>query len=1350
MSTNSFKTKNSLVLTPRDLTTLPTPEAGELACDINDGNKIKQYNPTTSTWDEIGSSQLQNVDALFLQDFEIDELSEFTQTGLAIVKTNPIRGKASAQLIHQAATSQSFKQILSVPLKFRGALATSSVVIQSSAPEGDVTIQFTCETTSTVLSSQSIQTDAQLVASLTTTNLSPTVSGFDNVTINSLYAGMVVTGTGIPTGTRVSAVNSSALTITLSNNATASGTVSLRFSSVPETRSFSFTIPSTCQSLSYTITALQESGFPETYIDDIFIGLNSVPLLETSVEVPNLTAWQGYVPTFQGFGTPSNIEFEWRQNGENVEIRGKFVSGTPNTSEARVGLPNAYISAGTSLIPSIQIAGTFARGATSTAKGGVVLIEPSVSYVTFSDSAVFSADTINPLTKESGQNIVAVGDTISFYVSIPCAGLSATSAKVIELTQSGIVNIPSSSYRLVAWSYKTASINTNVLYFDDGVLAENTGSAISKVSSSTLGDYFEAMEDGDYSVNFFGEFGATAMYVTLQKNSNSITNASTLATLYESGSSDLQGLSWTGPLVKGDKLYFVRSGGASSFATGGFSCVLAISKNDSNRQVTVNSDQKIEIPSSELRFEGASARGTGAEALTVQFTSLTYIRGDAFTVDNTNGTLITMKKAGIVSVSASAAASTAANTLYYIFKNNEIKVVGQAYTNTATVNVSSTFSVGVGDIVKIGMTQTPTASSNNNLNIIFQEQDISVSVTNTLPQFSESDSCVRVTTGNGFTGNVRLFSNLIQNIGDDVEYVPASGQFIVKSSGVYSVYYSEIITTASAYFAITRNSTSAAASGANLIASTTTIFTGSDFESCGNTVYLNSGDIIRAVVNNTGNAAAANTLTTFTITKIGKPNVTGVDVTPFVKINTTYEVIQSEYISISGNLTTASDLSLGTKSGVQGSGLYSLSTSGVTALKDCRITVILTATDAAGPDFARSVLYFNGTYISQNDGYRNASGGTVSSVGTSFKCKAGDFFQFSSQSNSGIASNIITIQAVRDEDSEEILTPTQTFSTDTASLQYASSALYTLNTLQNAPVGTYITFTYAASTNTRTQTTTRPTQTDADMNTNGMLIYTRAFAATSTAAQPAAFAIQIGKGFKGKSLNLYKNVSKTTSGEIGFTVSGSTGQSGLYFNSYDEKTGILYLDSGACTSGSIASNIFFYTDTTNQVSGYLVINASKNPALTGLGLGTVAARGVSTNGQTTISGTTTMFYDSAKNYDTHNALNTSTGVFTCPEDGYYQASWGLLLAAAAGWGAGERIFSYLSKNGNAHALGTYVVTEVAGTYSMGSIGSTGLYLKKDDVISILIEHNNGASINLSTGSGNNFFSVHKTSLNTGN
>jgi hypothetical protein len=723
-----------------------------------------------------------------------------------------------------------------------------------------------------------------------------------------------------------------------------------------------------------------------------------------------------------------------------------------------------------------------------------------------------------------------------------------------------------------------------------------------------------------------------------------------------------------------------------------------------------------------------------------------------------------MKKAGKLEISSSMYLNSSGSTLQ--ITKNQVTLTSVSSTigeivstmNVNTTGYSSTAGsvfVNVGDVIRVSTSVTPTTSINANIvNLSFQEQDIAVSVTNTLPQFSESDSCVQLSGANGFGSTattVRRFSSVIQNIGTDIEYVDSptlGGQFIAKSDGVYNATFCEVSQSNTNFseVAIILNGTTVSRGGETY--NTAGALTKRPSTSI--SIYLNKGDIITAGVNSASQNDGSDSL--FTISKVGKPNVTGVDVTPFVNINTTYEVIQSEYISISGNLTTASDLSLGTKSGVQGSGLYSLSTSGVTALKDCRITVILTATDAAGPDFARSVLYFNGTYISQNDGYRSASGGTVSSVGTSFKCKAGDFFQFVSSSNSGIASNIITIQAVRDEDSEEILTPTQTFSTDTASLQYASSALYTLSTLQNAPVGTYITFTYAANTDVRTQTTTRPTQTDTDMNTNGIQIFTRAYNATSSAAQPAAIAIQIGKGLKGKSLNLYKSSGKVTAGSIDFGATSTSSGVGLTLSDYNENTGILFIDAGSniAFGAAVTSRLLIFSDNTAQTSGYLVINASKNPALTGLGLGTVAARGVSTNGQTTISGTTTMFYDSAKNYDTHNALNTSTGVFTCPEDGYYQASWGLLLAAAAGWGAGERIFSYLSKNGNAHALGTYLVTQVAGAYSMGSIGSTGLYLKKDDVISILIEHNNGASINLSTGSGNNFFSVHKTSLNTGN
>src|SRR5262249_40715768 len=61
----------------------------------------------------------------------------------------------------------------------------------------------------------------------TTTSGSNSVSGVG--TISELRVGMFVSGTGIPAGTTVTAINSATSTLTLSNNATASGTVSLTY-----------------------------------------------------------------------------------------------------------------------------------------------------------------------------------------------------------------------------------------------------------------------------------------------------------------------------------------------------------------------------------------------------------------------------------------------------------------------------------------------------------------------------------------------------------------------------------------------------------------------------------------------------------------------------------------------------------------------------------------------------------------------------------------------------------------------------------------------------------------------------------------------------------------------------------------------------------------------------------------------------------------------------------------------------------------------------------------------------------------------------------------------------------------
>lgn len=67
------------------------------------------------------------------------------------------------------------------------------------------------------------------VFNASTTNVSPTITGLTAAQAQTLVPGMGVSGTGISAATNVLAVNSSTGTITLTANATATGTVPLTF-----------------------------------------------------------------------------------------------------------------------------------------------------------------------------------------------------------------------------------------------------------------------------------------------------------------------------------------------------------------------------------------------------------------------------------------------------------------------------------------------------------------------------------------------------------------------------------------------------------------------------------------------------------------------------------------------------------------------------------------------------------------------------------------------------------------------------------------------------------------------------------------------------------------------------------------------------------------------------------------------------------------------------------------------------------------------------------------------------------------------------------------------------------------
>lgn len=183
----------------------------------------------------------------------------------------------------------------------------------------------------------------------------------------------------------------------------------------------------------------------------------------------------------------------------------------------------------------------------------------------------------------------------------------------------------------------------------------------------------------------------------------------------------------------------------------------------------------------------------------------------------------------------------------------------------------------------------------------------------------------------------------------------------------------------------------------------------------------------------------------------------------------------------------------------------------------------------------------------------------------------------------------------------QIIAASDSFSSDTAQFVYAGSATYTLATLPNAPVGTFITWTYASSSNTATQTNAAaPSQSVSDMNVNGVRLFTRAYNAASTSGNPARIAINIGRNFKGKSLDIYKAVAKATQGSLDFWGYNTTAAYGAMIKDYNESTGILLLDAGFNDTSSNTSRAFYFSDFTTQTDGYVVINASKSPALVGV------------------------------------------------------------------------------------------------------------------------------------------------------
>ena len=183
---------------------------------------------------------------------------------------------------------------------------------------------------------------------------------------------------------------------------------------------FSFQTDGTFANNAYKIAVITQQTGTSAFVvefDDFVVGPQAIVLGSA------MTDWQSYTPTFTGFGTATNIEFQYRRVGSDLEIRGKFTSGTTTATEARITFPSGLTSSDVSRIPSIQLAGYGARSVINAAYNYNMLIEPSVTYLTIGAESPSLAG----LTKLNGSIFLVSGDAFSFFAKIPIQGWASFS-----------------------------------------------------------------------------------------------------------------------------------------------------------------------------------------------------------------------------------------------------------------------------------------------------------------------------------------------------------------------------------------------------------------------------------------------------------------------------------------------------------------------------------------------------------------------------------------------------------------------------------------------------------------------------------------------------------------------------------------------------------------------------------------------------------------------------------------------------------------------------------------------------------------------------------------------------------
>ena len=418
-----------------------------------------------------------------------------------------------------------------------------------------------------------------------------------------------------------------------------------------------------------------------------------------------VTDWQSYTPTFNGFGTPTNVDFQWRRVGSDVEIRGKFTSGTTTAVEARVGLPS-ITSADTSRIASLQLCGFGARNVAN-AENIQILIEPSVTYFTLGRQESALAG----VTKQNGNGIAASGNIISFFARAPISGWSSsvqTSDQTDTRVVSAVMQTQASNYTLpssgdITWSGGTI--------FDTHGAFNGTTSYVVPVS-------------GIYQIGIEGANTSANTYFWVYKNGTQLANSFGIVAY---GTSTTIGSGYLVDKFNAGDILTIRSNSAGS----------TILYYSASTYRTTWSVTRLSGPSAiaasetiAMRYTDSSGGAIGTSLAVYKFQIKDF---DTHSAYSTSTGLYTVPISGKYQIAAAMQTAAIAFSItqavyFYVYKNGSAygvlgQTIGNGTSNTWIISGSDTVQCNAGDTISIYIgatvaTTANTASTANHISIV--------------------------------------------------------------------------------------------------------------------------------------------------------------------------------------------------------------------------------------------------------------------------------------------------------------------------------------------------------------------------------------------------------------------------------------------------------------------------------------------------------------------------------------------------------------------------------------------------------------------------------------------------------